>query len=79
TGGVKHTAVLGTEFSNENISIDRYTGLSSELFGGGSTSTGAVTGVNVYSPQYTNIPFSITPSLVGNPTRYGVNTNSVYV
>ncbi|WP_315803123.1 TonB-dependent receptor [Bradyrhizobium sp. SZCCHNS3002] len=78
TGGVKHTAVLGTEFSNENISIDRYTGLSSELFGGGSTSNGAVTGVNVYSPQYTYIPFSTTPSLSGNPTRYGVNTNSVY-
>src|SRR5699024_12418608 len=38
-------------------------------------STGAVTGVNVYSPQYTNIPFSITPSLVGNPTRYGDNTD----
>ncbi|NPU15355.1 TonB-dependent receptor [Bradyrhizobium sp. 83002] len=79
TWGVKHTAVVGTEFSNETISIDRYTGLSSELFGGGSTSSGAVTGVNLYSPQYTNIPFSTTPSLVGNPTRYGVNTNSVYV
>ena len=79
TGGVKHTAVLGVEYSNENISIDRYTGLSSELFGGGSTSNGAVTGVNLYSPQYTNIPFSNTPSLVGNPTRYGVNTSSVYV
>jgi len=79
TGGVKHTAVFGVEYTNENISIDRYTGLSSELFGGGSTSNGAVTGVNLYSPQYTYIPFSNTPSLVGNPTRYGVNTSSVYV
>lgn len=79
TGGVKHTAVIGTEFSDERISIDRYTGLSSELFGGGSTSNGAVTGVNLYSPQYTSIPFSITPSLVGNPTRYDVDTKSVYV
>src|SRR4051812_46979754 len=79
TGGVKHTAVFGVEYANENISIDRYTGLSSELFGGGSTSNGAVTGVNLYSPQYTYIPFSNTPSLVGNPTRYGVNTSSVYV
>src|SRR3954470_10226277 len=79
TGGVKHTAVFGVEYANENISIDRYTGLSSELFGGGSTSSGAVPGVNLYSPQYTYIPFSNTPSLVGNPTRYGVNTSSVYV
>jgi catecholate siderophore receptor len=79
TGGIKHTAVVGAEISNENISIDRYTGLASELFGGGSTSNGAVSGVNLYSPQYTYIPFSNTPSLTGNPTRYGVNTNSVYV
>jgi catecholate siderophore receptor len=79
TGGVKHTAVLGTEFSNEDISIDRYSGLSSELFGSGSTSNGAVSGVNLYSPQYTYIPFSTLPSPMGNPTRYGVHTNSVYV
>lgn len=79
TGGIKHTAVVGTEFSNEDISIDRYAGLTSELFGGGSTSNGAISGVNLASPQYTSIPFSIVPSLSGNPTRYGVNTNSVYV
>lgn len=78
TNGVKHTAVFGVEYSNENISIDRYAGLASELSGSPFTSTGAVTGVNLYSPQYTNIPFGI-PSLVGNPTRYGVNTSSVYV
>ncbi|MBH5367087.1 TonB-dependent receptor [Bradyrhizobium glycinis] len=78
TGGVKHTAVFGVEYSNENISIDRYAGLASELSGSAFTSTGAVTGVNLYSPQYTYIPFGI-PSLVGNPTRYGVNTSSVYV
>lgn len=78
TAGVKHTAVFGVEYSNENISIDRYAGLASELAGSAFTSTGAVTGVNLYSPQYTNIPFG-TPSLLGNPTRYGVNTSSVYV
>jgi catecholate siderophore receptor len=78
TGGVKHTAVFGVEYSNENISIDRYAGLASELSGSAFTSNGAVTGVNLYSPQYTNIPFGI-PSLLGNPTRYGVNTSSVYV
>ncbi|WP_407160034.1 TonB-dependent receptor [Bradyrhizobium sp. STM 3557] len=78
-GGVKHTAVVGTEFSDERISIDRYTGLASELFGGGSTSNGAVSGVNLYSAQYTWIPFSTIPSLTGNPTRYDVDTKSVYV
>ncbi|MGY4369921.1 catecholate siderophore receptor [Bradyrhizobium sp. LB1.3] len=78
TGGVRHTAVFGVEYANENISIDRYAGLASELAGSAFTSTGAVTGVNLYSPQYTNIPFG-SPSLTGNPTRYGVNTSSVYV
>ncbi|WGD56680.1 TonB-dependent receptor [Bradyrhizobium sp. CB1650] len=78
TGGIKHTAVVGAEISNENISIDRYAGLASELSGSSFTSNGAVTGVNLYSPQYTYIPFGI-PSLAGNPTRYGVNTNSLYV
>ena len=78
SGGVKHTAVFGVEYSNENISIDRYAGLASELAGSPFTSSGAVTGVNLYSPQYTNIPFGI-PGLAGNPTRYGVNTSSVYV
>lgn len=77
TGGVKHTAVFGVEYANENISIDRYAGLASELSGSAFTSTGAVTGVNLYYPQYTNIPFGI-PGIVGNPTRYGVNTTSVY-
>jgi catecholate siderophore receptor len=78
TGGVKHTAVFGVEYTNENVSIDRYAGLSSELAGAGFTSNGAVSGVNLYSPQYTYAPFGI-PSLLGNPTRYGVNTSSVYV
>lgn len=78
TGGVKHTAVFGVEYSNENISIDRYSGLASELAGAAFTSNGAISGVNLYSPQYTYAPFG-TPGLVGNPTRYGVNTTSVYV
>ncbi|OKO71832.1 TonB-dependent receptor, partial [Bradyrhizobium sp. NAS80.1] len=78
TGGVKHTAVFGVEYANENVSIDRYAGLASELAGSPFTSTGAVTGVNLYAPQYTYIPFGI-PSLAGNPTRYGVNTSSVYL
>ncbi|MBR0686847.1 TonB-dependent receptor [Bradyrhizobium manausense] len=79
TGGVKHTAVFGVEYTNEDISIDRYAGLSSELAGSPFTSTGAISGVNLYSPQYTFLNGFSSPSLVGNPTRYGVNTSSVYV
>ncbi|QOZ68517.1 TonB-dependent receptor [Bradyrhizobium arachidis] len=79
TGGVKHTAVFGVEYTNEDISIDRYAGLSSELAGSPFTSSGAISGVNVYSPQYTYLSGFSSPSLTGNPTRYGVNTSSVYV
>jgi len=79
TGGIKHTAILGTEFSNEKISIDRYSGLASEFFGAGSTGSGAVSNVNLFYPQYTNIPFSTTPSLSGNPTRYNVDSKSIYL
>lgn len=79
TGGVKHTAVFGVEYTNENISIDRYSGLASELAGSGFTSNGALSGINLYSPQSTYIGGFGSPSLTGNPTRYGVNTSSVYV
>lgn len=79
TGGVKHTAVFGVEYANENISIDRYSGLAAELAGSPFTSTGAISGVNLYAPQYTYLSGFGIPSLVGNPTRYGVNTSSVYV
>lgn len=58
TGGIKHTAVVGAEISNENISIDRYAGLASELSGSSFTSNGAVTGsistpaVHLHSLRY---------------------------
>ena len=42
TGPILHTAVLGTEFSSEKVSIDRYTGLASEVFGPGTPGSGAV-------------------------------------
>jgi catecholate siderophore receptor len=79
TGDIKHTAVFGTEFSDERISIDRYSGLASEFFGAGATGSGAVPNVNLFYPQYTYIPFSTTPSLSGNPTRYNVDSKSVYL
>ena len=54
TDGWKHTALAGVEISRETASIDKYTGLSSELtigtpFSGG----GSLSGVSVFAPQAT--------------------------
>ena len=53
TGSVKHTAVVGLEVSNERVGIDRYTGLSSEAFGGAFTGNGALANQSIYAPSYT--------------------------
>jgi catecholate siderophore receptor len=79
TGSVAHTTVLGTEFSKEKVSIDRYTNLSSEAFGPGAPSSGALPLQSIFYPAYTDLPFNNTPTLTGNPTRYNVDTKSVYV
>ena len=80
TGSVKHTAVVGLEVSNERIGIDRYTGLSSEAFGGVAfNGNGALAGQSIYAPSYTFVPFTTIPSLVGNPTRYNVDSKALYV
>jgi catecholate siderophore receptor len=80
TGAIKHTTVVGTEFSNERTSIDRYAGLTSEAYGAGSfSSSGALSGQSLTSPAYTDIPFTSMPYLTGNPTRYNVDTKSLYV
>ena len=44
------------EVSNERIGIDRYTGLSSEAFGDGSTGNGALQGQSIYAPQLHVLP-----------------------
>src|SRR5262249_20003567 len=77
TGEWRHTALAGVELSRETVSINKYVGLSSEALGGG-TPTGAVTGVSVFSPQYTFANFNSTPTLSAFPTNLGVNTASVY-
>ncbi|BAM89021.1 putative outer membrane TonB-dependent receptor [Bradyrhizobium oligotrophicum S58] len=80
TGPIKHTAVVGTEISNEKVSINRYTGLSSEFFGAGAFSgNGALSGQSISAPAYTGIPFTTLPSLGTTPTRYDVDTRSLYV
>jgi catecholate siderophore receptor len=79
TSGWRHTALAGVELSNETSSIDKYTGLSSEAAGGAFTGAGSLSGVSVYYPQYTFLPFPGTPTLTGLPTRIGIDTKSVYV
>lgn len=77
TGPVKHTVVFGTEFSGERISLNSYTGLTSELATGNSPSPGApITTVN---NPLNYIPGLGTPSLTGNPQIYHVDTKSVYL
>jgi catecholate siderophore receptor len=79
TGPWKHAAVAGVEISREHVSIDKYSGLSSEALPGGFSGTGALTGVNIFSPQFTDIPFGANPQLTGLPTTVAVGTKSFYV
>jgi catecholate siderophore receptor len=78
TGSVKHTATVGLEVSNERIGIDRYSGLSSEAFGNNPPVNGSFQNQSIYAPSYTFFPFGI-PSLIGNPTRYNVDSKALYV
>lgn len=77
--GWRNTAVGGVELSKEDVSIDRYAGLSSEALPGGFSGSGSLTGVNIFGPQFTNLPFGTTPTLTGLPTKIDVGTKSVYV
>jgi catecholate siderophore receptor len=79
TGGWCHTALAGAEVARETSSIDKYTGLSSEALPGGFSGSGSLTGVSVFYPQYTFLPFSGEPTLTGFPTRISINTNSIYL
>ena len=79
TGPVKHTAVVGGEFSRERIGIDSYSGFTSELTTGpvAFTSTGAPI-VSVYNP--TNYLYGAgVPRLTGNALKYNVNTRAGYL
>jgi catecholate siderophore receptor len=79
TGPWRNTAVSGVELSRDRVSRDAYVGLTSEALPGGFTGTGSLTGVNMFAPQFTFLPFNTTPTLTGNPTITHVDTNSVYV
>ncbi len=79
TGPIKHTAVVGTEFSHERVSIDSYTGLTSETLGTGAfTSSGSLSGQSIYNPSYNLLPFANGPGRAHNPTVVPVDTKAVY-
>lgn len=77
--GWKNTALGGVELSDERASIDSYNGLSSEALPGGFSGAGSLTGVSVFGPQYTFLPFGTPPTLRGRPTNLDVGTKSFYV
>ena len=79
TGGIRHTAIVGGEFSNEQISIQGYSGLTSELTTGpvAFTSSGAPI-VSVYNPPHYFYGSGVI-QLAGNPLRYNVDTNAGYI
>ncbi|MEI2733463.1 MAG: TonB-dependent receptor [Rhodoblastus sp.] len=78
TGPVMHTSVVGTEISHEQITRDSYTGLSSELFGGGAfNGNGTAIGGILFPPNL--LPFNTKPTLAGNPTNIVVDSKSAYL
>ena len=77
--GFKHSALAGVEISRETSSIDKYAGLSSEALPNGFSGAGSLSGVRVYNPQFTFLPFGTPPQLAGLPTRIGIDTKSVYL
>ena len=79
TGPLRHTAIVGGEFSRERIAIDTYTGFTSELTTGpvAFTSTGAPI-VSVFDPTH-YLYGAGTAHLTGNPLKYDVDTRAGYV
>jgi catecholate siderophore receptor len=80
TGDFKHTAILGSEIAREQVSIDSYTGLTSEAYSGGFSGSGSLKNVNVFNPQYADLAFpGFDPQLTGTPTVVVVDSKSVYL
>ncbi|MBV9562102.1 MAG: TonB-dependent receptor, partial [Bradyrhizobium sp.] len=78
--GFKHTALAGVEIDRETSSINNFTGLASEITTGTGvfTGNGSETGVSVFAPQDTNLPFG--PTAFGaHPTNIAIDTNSGYL
>jgi catecholate siderophore receptor len=77
TGPVRNTVVTGADFSRERVSIDTYSGLSSEAVGTPFSGSGAVGPEPVLSPP-NDLPFG-TPTLTGTPTIIPVYSKGGYL
>lgn len=79
TGQIRHAAVAGGEFSGERISIQGYSGLTSELTTGpvAFASNGAPI-VSIYNPTHILLTTN-KPQLAGNQLNYHVGTKAGYV
>ena len=78
TGPVRHTSVVGMEFSHEQVLRDTYTGLASESVGiGAFTGRGSV--VQFLMAPYAALPFGTQPTVAGTPTNISVDTKSGYL
>jgi catecholate siderophore receptor len=75
-GPIRNTLVTGTEISRERVSIDTYTGLSSEVIGG-FTGAGSFPNAPILNPPNL-LPFTNTATVTGNPNIIPVDTKSVY-
>jgi catecholate siderophore receptor len=80
TAEFRHATVVGAEIAQETVKINNYTGLASEGFGSGFTSSGSLSGVNIFYPQTALIGFpNFERTLGANPTTVPVTTGSVYL
>jgi catecholate siderophore receptor len=79
--GFKHTALAGVEVDRETSSINTLAGLASEITTGTAafTGTGSLSGVSVFAPQFTNIPFNQPLALGAHPTNIAIDTASGYL
>jgi catecholate siderophore receptor len=74
TGPVKHTTIVGAEFSQEKVMRDNYTGLTSELTG---IFSGNAATVSLFAPP-NEAPFGSAPQRAYNPTYINVDTKAGY-
>jgi catecholate siderophore receptor len=77
TGPLQNTVISGAEVSREQVSIDTYAGLGSEVLGAGAFANGSIGPVSVTGP--TNyITTANNPVPTGNPNVVALNTQSAY-
>ncbi|HEY8337835.1 MAG TPA: TonB-dependent receptor, partial [Tardiphaga sp.] len=74
TGPVKHTTIIGAEFSQEKVMRDNYTGLTSELSG---IFSGNAATVSLFAPP-NEAAFASAPQRAFSPTNITVDTKAGY-